>query len=27
MLVGIMSDTHDRLPRIDEAVKRMNDEG
>ena len=27
MLVGIMSDTHDRLPRIDEAVKRKNDEG
>ncbi|KYH40435.1 MAG: phosphodiesterase [Candidatus Bathyarchaeota archaeon B26-2] len=26
MIVGIMSDTHDRLPLIDEAVKRMNAE-
>jgi putative phosphoesterase len=26
MIVGLMSDTHDRLPLIDEAVKRLNEE-
>jgi hypothetical protein len=26
MIVGIISDTHDRLPLIDEAVKRLNEE-
>jgi putative phosphoesterase len=25
MIVGILSDTHDRLPIIDEAVKRLNE--
>jgi putative phosphoesterase len=25
MIVGIISDTHDRLPLIDEAVKRLNE--
>ncbi|HDQ05561.1 MAG TPA: metallophosphoesterase [Candidatus Bathyarchaeota archaeon] len=25
MLVGIISDTHDRLPMIDEAVRRLNE--
>lgn len=25
MIVGIMSDTHDRLPVIDQAVKRLNE--
>jgi len=25
MIVGIISDTHDRLPMIDEAVKRLNE--
>jgi hypothetical protein len=24
MIVGIMPDTHDRLPMIDEAVKQLN---
>jgi putative phosphoesterase len=27
MIVGLISDTHDRLPLIDEAVKRLNEEG
>jgi len=27
MLVGIVSDTHDRLPLVGEAVKRLNEEG
>jgi putative phosphoesterase len=27
MIVGIMADTHDRLPMLDEAVKRLNKEG
>jgi putative phosphoesterase len=27
MIVGLISDTHDRLPLIDEAVKRFNEEG
>ena len=27
MLIGIVSDTHDRLPLIGEAVKRLNEEG
>jgi len=27
MLVGIMADTHDRLPILDKAVKRLNEEG
>ncbi len=27
MIIGIISDTHDRLSRIDEAVKRLNEEG
>ncbi|MFQ6065319.1 MAG: metallophosphoesterase [Candidatus Bathyarchaeia archaeon] len=27
MLVGIMADTHDRLPMLDKAVKRLCDEG
>lgn len=27
MLIGLMGDTHDNLPRIDEAVRRMNQEG
>jgi putative phosphoesterase len=26
MIVGLISDTHDRLPLIDEAVKRLNEE-
>lgn len=26
MIVGLVSDTHDRLPLIDEAVKRLNEE-
>ncbi len=26
MIVGIMADTHDRLPMLDKAVKRMNEE-
>jgi putative phosphoesterase len=26
MIVGLMSDTHDRLPLIDEAVKKLNEE-
>ena len=26
MIVGIISDTHDRLPLLDEAVKRLNEE-
>ncbi len=26
MIVGLVSDTHDRLPLIDEAVKRFNEE-
>jgi putative phosphoesterase len=26
MIVGLISDTHDRLPLIDEAIKRLNDE-
>jgi putative phosphoesterase len=26
MIVGLISDTHDRLPLIDEAVKRFNEE-
>lgn len=26
MKIGIMADTHDRLPMVDKAVKRMNDE-
>jgi len=25
VIVGIISDTHDRLPLIDEAVKRLNE--
>ena len=27
MIVGIMADTHDRLPMLDKAVKRLNEEG
>ena len=27
MLIGIMSDTHDNLPKTKEAVARLNDEG
>lgn len=27
MLVGIISDTHDRLPLVEKAVKRLNEEG
>ncbi|MEM2935631.1 MAG: metallophosphoesterase [Candidatus Bathyarchaeia archaeon] len=27
MLVGIISDTHDRLPLVGEAVERLNEEG
>ncbi len=27
MIVGIMSDTHDRLPMLDKAVERLNEEG
>jgi len=27
MKIGILSDTHDRLPTIDHAVERFNDEG
>ena len=27
MLVGIMADTHDRLPLLDKAVKTLNEEG
>jgi hypothetical protein len=27
MLVGIMADTHDRLPMLDTAVKSLNEEG
>ena len=26
MIVGIMADTHDRLPMLDKAVKRLNEE-
>ncbi|RLI45996.1 YfcE family phosphodiesterase, partial [Candidatus Bathyarchaeota archaeon] len=26
MLIGIMADTHDRLPLLDKAVKRLNEE-
>ena len=26
MIVGIMADTHDRLPLVDKAVKRLNEE-
>lgn len=26
MIVGIMADTHDRLPLIDKAIKRLNEE-
>ena len=26
MLVGLISDTHDRLPMVEEAVKRLNEE-
>ncbi|MEM2319267.1 MAG: metallophosphoesterase [Candidatus Bathyarchaeia archaeon] len=27
MLVGLMSDTHDRLPMVEKAVKKFNEEG
>ena len=27
MLIGLMGDTHDNLPRIDEAVRKLNQEG
>jgi putative phosphoesterase len=27
MLVGLMADTHDRLPMVEKAVKRFNEEG
>ena len=27
MKIGIIADTHDNLPAIDKAVKRLNDEG
>ena len=27
MIVGIMADTHDRLPMLDKAVARLNEEG
>ena len=27
MLIGIMADSHDRLPILDKAVKRLNEEG
>lgn len=27
MIVGIMADTHDRLPMLDKAVKKLNEEG
>ncbi len=26
MIVGIIADTHDRLPLLDKAVKRLNEE-
>jgi len=26
MIIGILADTHDRLPLVDKAVKRLNDE-
>ena len=26
MLVGLISDTHDRLPMVEKAVKRLNEE-
>lgn len=27
MIVGVMADTHDRLPLLDKAIKRLNEEG
>jgi predicted phosphodiesterase len=26
MLIGLMSDTHDNLPQVDKAVRRLNEE-